>query len=106
MTAVKTLLDDLNEQKFWLASGLGADVLSRAVAAADKFAELSHLTEKYQWLKKWTEPGSGATMAEFDERVERLEGARGRGPVPPGEAQGAQWLGQLVGDSQIHGHPT
>ena len=104
MLAVKTLLDDLNEQKFWLLGGAGAEVLSRAVAAADRFAELSRLTEKYQWLKKWTEqPGWAATEAELAQRMQRLEELRGRGPIPPNEAKGAQWLDTLLGDSKIRG---
>jgi hypothetical protein len=104
MAAVKTLLDDLNEQKFWLLGGAGAEVLSRAVQAADRWAELSHLTEKYQWLKNWTEqPGWAATEAELAQRIERLEELRGRGPIPPGEAKAAQWLDTLLGDGKIRG---
>jgi hypothetical protein len=102
LAAVKTLLDDLNEQKFWLAGGAGADVLSRAVKAADRWAELSRLTEKYEWLKKWAGPGSG-TAAEVAERVERMEELRRRGPIPPGEAKGAQWLDALLGDGKVRG---
>jgi hypothetical protein len=104
LAAVKTLLNDINDQKFWLAGGAGAEVLSRAVQAADRWAELSRLTEKYQWLKKWTEqPGWAATEAELAQRVERLQELRGRGPIPPGEAKGAQWLDTLLGDSKIRG---
>jgi hypothetical protein len=103
MTAVRSLLEDLNEQKFWLLGGAGADVLSRAVTAADRFAELSRLTEKYRWLQKWTGPESGATMAELAQRIQRMEELRGRGPIPPNEAKGAQWLDTLLGDSKIRG---
>lgn len=103
LNAVQTLLSDINEQKFWLLGGAGAEVLSRAVAAADRFAELSHLADRFAWLEKWTGPESGATMAELAQRIERMEELRGRGPIPPNEAKGAQWLDTLLGDGKIRG---
>lgn len=104
MTAVKTLLDDLNEQKIWLLGGAGAEVLSRAVAAADRWAELSRLTKRTEWLKNWADqPGWAVTEAERAKLLQRVEELRGRGPIPPNEAKAAQWLDTLLGDGKIRG---
>jgi hypothetical protein len=42
-------------------------------------------------------------MAELAQRIERMEELRGRGPIPPNEAKGAQWLDTLLGDGKIRG---